>query len=93
MEMQASVRDNVEVISNDLVYSEDDVVTGFTEPLITSSNKGNLHKQFAALSDKIQVSGRKMLLFFVCLFCCLFVFFFVFVFLVFYLSYMMYWVS
>jgi len=56
MEMQASVRDNVTFVSNDLVYSEEGTVTGFSEPLITSSNKGELQRQFTCFAGKLKVS-------------------------------------
>ena len=63
MEMQASVKDNVIIVSNDLVYDEDGKVTGFSEPLITSSNKGCLQHEFAAVSSKLKVSkGHSQLL-------------------------------
>ena len=55
MEMQASVCSNVVFVSNDLVYSEEGTVTGFTEPLITSSNKGELQHHFSGFADRSKV--------------------------------------
>ena len=55
MATQAAVKDNIIVIANHLVFSEDNVVTGFADPLITSSNKGKLHHKFSPVSAQLKV--------------------------------------
>ena len=56
IEEQSVMRDNISVISNYFVFKADGEATGFSETMITSSNKGNLRDQFTALSDKLTVS-------------------------------------
>ena len=56
IELQSSLRANVKVVSNYLEFDESGVATGFSEPTITSSNKGNSSEQFTALHREFKVS-------------------------------------
>ena len=49
------MRGNISVISNYFQFGEAGEATGFSETMITSSNKGNLGNQFKALSGQLKV--------------------------------------
>lgn len=60
IEGQSSMRGNMSVISNYFQFGETGEAIGFSETMITSSNKGNLGNQFKALSNQLKVKFSPM---------------------------------
>ncbi len=52
---QSGVHANVTVFSNYLEFDSEGVVSGFSHPMINSTNKGSLHAHFSGLSPDIKV--------------------------------------
>ena len=59
IQQQSSLCDNMSIVSNCFKFDEEGTAIGFSNKMITSSSKGDLHEEFAAISSKITVRGAR----------------------------------
>lgn len=59
LKQHSTIRSNMRVISNEMVFDESGVACGCSEPVIHSYSKGKSPEQFASVQDWIEVSLPK----------------------------------
>lgn len=56
LKQHSTIRSNMRVISNQMLFDESGIACGFSEPVIHSYSKGKSPEQFSSVQDWIEVS-------------------------------------
>ena len=62
LKQHSTIRSNMRIVSNSMVFDDSGVARSFTEPVIHSYSKGKSPEQFAGLHNWIEVTDMAILM-------------------------------